>query len=192
MKTCTICHEEKTLEEFTKSKKSPDGRGSYCKPCHRQYTKDWTTNNIDRVRQNRHEYNVANAPKISAQNKARKAKNPSYYLEYGRRYAVEKPHKAMLYEARQRAKDFDVPFQLVDEDIVIPEFCPILGIKLERGKTDSNRDCCPSLDRVFPELGYIPSNIAVVSYRANRIKNNGTSAEHRKIADWMDGFAPPN
>jgi len=192
MKTCTICTQEKPLEEFTKSKNSPDGRGSYCKPCHHQYTKDWTARNIDKVRQNRREYNSANAEKISARNKVYKAENRDYFLEYNRRYAVEKPHKAMVYEARKRAKDFDVPFSLVDDDIVIPEFCPILGIKLERGKVDSNRDCCPSLDRVVPELGYVSDNIAVISYRANRIKNNGTAEEHRKIADWMDNFASPN
>ena len=25
-----------------------------------------------------------------------------------------------------------------------------------------------------------------MSYRANRIKNNGTADEHRQIADWID------
>ena len=94
----------------------------------------------------------------------------------------------MVYEARKRAKKFGLDCTITPKDIVIPEFCPILGLKLERGKVDKNRDNTPSLDRVFPEKGYVPGNIAVMSYRANRIKNNGTAAEHRLIADWMDSF----
>jgi hypothetical protein len=33
-KSCADCKELKLLEEFVLSKKSPDGRGPYCKPCH--------------------------------------------------------------------------------------------------------------------------------------------------------------
>jgi hypothetical protein len=185
-KICTKCEQAKPLDEMTKCSKSPDGRGSYCKECHRAYTKEWTSGNEDRVKATRKAYNRNNAEKISERNKVYKAENRDYFLEYNRRYANEKPEKALLYEARKRAKKFGLPITIADTDIVIPEFCPILGIKLVRGSADDNRDACPSLDRVNPELGYVPGNIAVISYRANRIKNNGTSEEHRRIADWMD------
>ena len=52
--------------------------------------------------------------------------------------------------------------------------------------TMKERDSSPSLDRVVPSLGYIPSNVAVISHLANRIKNTGTAEQHRRIADWMD------
>jgi hypothetical protein len=185
-KVCTICGKEKPLGEFTKSSKAKDGRGSYCKECHRKYTKQWTADHLDQVKENRKAYTVANADKIKADRKVYKAEHKDYFLEYGRRYANEKPEKALLYEARKRAKEFDIPFTITDKDIVIPEFCPILGIKLVRGATDKNRDCCPSLDRITPGNGYVVGNIAVISYRANRVKNNGTTDEHRRIADWMD------
>ena len=96
--------------------------------------------------------------------------------------------KIMFAAAKVRAKKAGVPFSITPEDLVVPEFCPILGIKLEHG-TVKDRDSSPSLDRVIPELGYVPGNIAVISHLANRIKNTGTAAEHRKIADWMDGFS---
>jgi len=38
-KTCTKCNETKELTEFNLSKKSKDGRHSYCKPCRRDYRK---------------------------------------------------------------------------------------------------------------------------------------------------------
>jgi hypothetical protein len=44
------------------------------------------------------------------------------------------------------------------------------------------------LDRIIPEEGYVAGNVNVVSYRANRIKNDGTAEEHLKIADWMDSM----
>jgi hypothetical protein len=53
-------------------------------------------------------------------------------------------------------------------------------------------DTSPSLDKINPELGYVPGNVAIISYRANRIKNNGTAEEHRLIADWMDAQTQQN
>lgn len=91
----------------------------------------------------------------------------------------------MLSAARARAKKVGVPYSLTRENITIPEYCPILGIKLERGPVQERHNS-PSLDRIYPELGYIPGNVSVISYRANCIKNNGSADEHRRIADWMD------
>ena len=34
--------------------------------------------------------------------------------------------------------------------------------------------------------GYIKGNVIVLSYRANVIKNSGSSSDHRKIAEWME------
>ena len=94
------------------------------------------------------------------------------------------PPKYLLARAKDRANKFNLPFNLTEEDAVIPEFCPILGIKLAYGA--ANRESSPSLDKIIPSLGYVKGNVAVISNRANRLKDNGTSGEHRRIADWMD------
>ena len=94
------------------------------------------------------------------------------------------PIKGMLGAAKVRAKKAGVPFNLKPKDIVIPEFCPVLGIKMERG-TIADRANSPSLDKIVPELGYVVGNIAVISFRANLLKNRGSADEHRRIADWM-------
>ena len=91
----------------------------------------------------------------------------------------------MVGSARVRAKKKGLPFNLEAQDLTIPEFCPVLGIKMERGPI-AERDSSPSLDRLVPELGYALDNVSVISHRANRIKNNGTADEHRRIADWID------
>lgn len=94
------------------------------------------------------------------------------------------PKKLMVQCAKIRADKSGVPFSITDEDFEIPEFCPILGIRLESG-TKKYHDASPSLDRKTPKLGYIPSNVVVMSFRANRLKGDGTIEELETVLSWM-------
>lgn len=88
--------------------------------------------------------------------------------------------------AKQRAYDRKLPFDIDPSDIVIPTHCPVFGIALARhGGSIKMADESASLDKLIPERGYVKGNIAVISMRANRIKNNGTAIEHDKISAWM-------
>ena len=91
----------------------------------------------------------------------------------------------MLKGAKHRAKRDGVPFNLVEEDIVIPSHCPVLGIPLSFGPID-DRDSSPSLDRLVPSKGYVRGNITVVSFRSNSIKSNATIEELRKVAFYYE------
>ena len=44
------------------------------------------------------------------------------------------PERSIYYELKKRAKQRGIVFNLEVSDIRIPEFCPILGIKLSFGK----------------------------------------------------------
>ena len=94
------------------------------------------------------------------------------------------PEKDMTANARARAQSEGTPFTITHEDVVILDTCPALGIPLERA-TGKHHDGSPTLDRIIPEKGYVPGNIAVISYRANRIKNNSTVEELRAVAAWL-------
>lgn len=87
----------------------------------------------------------------------------------------------MVQSARNRARELGLPFNLEVGDIVIPEFCPVLGIKLERGNNNSR----PELDRVVPSLGYVKGNVNVISGRANRIKWNASLEELEAVAKYV-------
>jgi hypothetical protein len=67
----------------------------------------------------------------------------------------------------------------------LPDTCPVLGIPLDYsfGKVVRNENS-PSIDQIKPGEGYQKENMIVISWRANRIKNDGTPEEHRKIADF--------
>lgn len=93
----------------------------------------------------------------------------------------------LYFNAMMRAKNLNLPFEIEKSDIFIPKYCPALDIELIRGVGQSNVwDKSPTLDRINPSLGYVKGNIAVISYRANRIKNNATVDELRKILTYME------
>ena len=98
-------------------------------------------------------------------------------------WRLANPEAWLLRSAKSRAKKSGLPFTLSDGDISIPATCPVLGIPLKpspRGRCDTS----PSLDRVDNNKGYVPGNIVVVSWRANRLKNDASSSELRKLADF--------
>jgi hypothetical protein len=99
------------------------------------------------------------------------------------------PERFLLYSVQQRAKQKSIPCTLTLDDIVIPKYCPVLGIELRMnydGKCGD--DNSPSVDRMRPELGYVKGNIFIISKRANTIKSFGTIAEHQKVIDYMEKY----
>lgn len=82
--------------------------------------------------------------------------------------------------AKSRANASNLPFNLDLSDVVVPERCPVFFTRMKAGDID----LAPSLDRIRPELGYVKGNVIVISLKANRMKNNGTAAELRALADF--------
>ena len=93
--------------------------------------------------------------------------------------------KQMLKDSKKRAKKFGILNNLELQDIGEPSHCPVLGIQLNWYNTGKAQDDSPSLDRIIPELGYTKGNIIVMSMKANRIKNDATSDELYKVANWL-------
>jgi predicted transcriptional regulator len=85
---------------------------------------------------------------------------------------------------KQNAKGGKYAFEVEYADLFWPTVCPVLDIPIDWFAPVRN-DNSPSMDRIDPRKGYIPGNVAIVSWRANRIKNNGTAEEHQKIAEWI-------
>jgi hypothetical protein len=100
------------------------------------------------------------------------------------------PERNLVDRARQRAKRYDLPFNLDISDVTIPEKCPILGIKLFPSKGGSS-DNSPSLDKIVNERGYVKGNVRVISNRANTLKNNATAEELQLILDDIRRISAP-
>ena len=98
-------------------------------------------------------------------------KSPWYYLASG---------------AKNRAKKNNLPCDIDAMYVmsIMPDVCPVLGIPLVFNK-ESTQDNSPTLDRFIPALGYVKGNINVISQKANRLKNDGTLDDIRKLFRWM-------
>lgn len=112
------------------------------------------------------------------------SEDPDHFNRLNARYRNRHPVRQVLWSARARAKKRGIPFALIESDIVIPTHCPVLGIPMQRS-TGCKTDNSPTLDRIIPHLGYVPGNIAVISERANRIKNNATKEEIALLYRWL-------
>lgn len=105
---------------------------------------------------------------------------------------MKKQHiRKYLNNARTRAIRDKLDFNLTQEylESIATDECPIFKIKFEWGISGmgkgKHRDNTPTLDRIIPEKGYVVGNVAFLSHRANRIKDEGSMQEHYAIADWI-------
>lgn len=109
--------------------------------------------------------------------------NPERNRERCRVWYRANKKRAILHVCKRRAKVRGVPFSLVEDDIQIPTVCPVFGTPLviEHGKASANS---PSVDRIVNECGYVPSNIVVVSAKANSIKGDRSLSDlQTRLAD---------
>lgn len=163
--------------------------------------KAWREANKDRLKEHKKNYDAS--PKGKAKRaecdrryrekkgeeyKAQRAKyreeNREKIREKAREYYKEHPETFVLHNIKTRAKKLGVPFSLTADDIECPEFCPVLGIRLERSLNPKGgvTDFAPTVDRLIPEIGYVKGNVMVISHKANRIKNDATVDELMTVA----------
>jgi hypothetical protein len=194
---CPKCGEIKplTVDHWHKNRRNADGFDSWCKTCTR-------ARRSDRCKTSRPTARVNNGMCLCRECGEWKPLTPEFWyadkrnscgyrvarcIQCEREYHARcRRHNLVLYmlaNARRRAKKFGVPFSLAPDDIIIPEVCPVLGMSLavNSGKLGP---CSPSLDRIKPELGYVPGNIQVLSARANVMKNDATPEQLLAFADW--------
>jgi hypothetical protein len=111
------------------------------------------------------------------------------FAKYCSAYAQRHPNRRMWSVAKQRAKKRGIIFTITPEDVVIPKYCPALGIELVLGVGISGRQGgnpnSPSLDRIIPSLGYVPGNVRVISHLANSMKGAATQDQLEKFAKWV-------
>lgn len=123
-------------------------------------------------------------------------KDPAAKKAHYTAYMREKYRNDPIHRAKQiaRVKKRGVEFSLTEDDIVVPVFCPVLGISIAF-EDGPRRDSTPSIDRIDPKKGYVPGNVQVVSWRANKIKQDATLDELRawvRHLEKRDGSFPPH
>lgn len=85
-KTCHICKQRKSLDDFHKLAKSKDGRQGRCKPCACALAKKWAKDNKERCDATRRAYYEANKDALYAANRTWLLAKPEKDSVYGKRY----------------------------------------------------------------------------------------------------------
>lgn len=137
----------------------------------REYHRRYYEKNKEKLRQQSKEYRKENKEKIRQYREDNKEKRIQYSKDYREKYL----ERVLFQNAKKRANKKGIAFEITEQDIVIPEYCPYLRCKIEKVKGD--RTLSPSLDRIVPSLGYVKGNIQVISDKANRMKNDATQDE---------------
>jgi hypothetical protein len=84
------------------------------------------------------------------------------------------PLKRMIWNAKRRAKEKGLAFDLQESDLIQVTYCPYLNIPLHYEGGKPREDCTASLDKIDPSQGYIKGNVEIISDLANRMKNNAS------------------
>lgn len=99
-------------------------------------------------------------------------------------YRIKMPEsKEILQRLKQSAKKRNISFDLTLSDInnlSFPITCPVLGIPL-RWNRGEPKDNSYSFDRIDSSLGYTIDNIEIISFKANRAKNNLNEEEMKRF-----------
>lgn len=126
---------------------------------------------------------------VPSANKRWKLRHPERVVESDKRrsekWILLHPERAMLRNVKQRAYKKGWECTITTDDFKIPEYCPVLGVKLERNSKKGWWPWSPSMDRIDNNKGYIPGNVEVISWRANSLKSNATIEELEKVLAYM-------
>ena len=139
-------------------------------------TAAWVKKNPERKRATDSAYYVTNRERVIARSREWDQIHPHEARARGLRYKRRHPEQSLWSGAKHRALKEGIAFDIDPSDVVIPLLCPVLGLLLDLSG-GQRRNTSPSLDKVIPSLGYVKGNVRVISWRANRLKNDGTLDE---------------
>lgn len=140
-------------------------RRSACKICTKPY-------------RDRYNANPKNKKSSLKWHRSRYANDPLYRSKIklgAKRYRVESRANYLLVRARERAKEKGLDFNIDVSDVIVPQYCPLLNIELDKEpQSNVKRHWSSSLDRVDLRYGYVKGNVRVISDLANTMKNAAT------------------
>lgn len=157
-KICSRCKLNLPVCAFYPRRNRASKYQSQCKSCEKKYHKNYT-----------------------------KRDNPSRSSEARKAYRRNNPSVMLFTNAKLRAKQKGWEFNIDRSDLVVPKLCPVLGIELIPGAGCSSPNS-PTVDRLDNTKGYIKGNVAVISRRANHLKNDSNLAELKKIVAWWESL----
>lgn len=127
-----------------------------------------------------HDTPFKQCPKCRAKDAAKKRKRTTERRSREHQAYIDRnPWYRTYSSAKARAKEKGIPFDLElsylkDMYLKNDGYCPVLKVPILRSNP-------LSIDRIVPHLGYVCTNVRLISHRANTLKNNATVEELKLI-----------
>lgn len=177
LKICSDCDQELNISNFSLANKHKNKHyySPRCKKCTSERNKKHYNNMSPELKEKRRLANIKHY-----------YDNQEKYQKMAREKTQKTPiNERLMKSTNDNAKRKNIEHSLKIEDIIIPSICPVLEIPLDC----RDKDHTPSVDRIINSKGYTKENIKIISYRANRIKNNSTPEELLKIYNYFSQTA---
>jgi hypothetical protein len=93
----------------------------------------------------------------------------------------------ILKTVKTRAKKKNREFNLTEEDLIVPELCPVFEepLNIREYKQKGGTPFSPSVDRIDNNKGYIKGNMQIISFLANSMKSSASPSQLIKFAKWI-------
>lgn len=151
----------------------------------RNYTLEQRKANAERQKR----YYQKNREECTRKRRLKAKENRAKRREDEVNYARKNPERHLLFAAKRSATRRGLQFNLTLEDIIIPEYCPILNIKLsEVRQKDGAKPESPSVDRIDTTKGYIKGNVGIISWKANTHKSALTLEDIERLSNYIKGI----
>ena len=193
VKICRLCGKTGEFEAY-KWKGKPVER-LVCRKCRNAYKRKrhpiWRSEHLEEQRKRQREYMAAFRRKywrdypdkrIFSKGWARTHMEKYLYLTMQRRKRRKGIHASEQYHLKMTYDEF-----LAEIGGKVPTVCPVLGIPMYIANEDRSGHL-PTVDRIDNSRPYERGNVAIISRRANVLKNDGTLEEHRKVLAWMEAM----
>lgn len=123
------------------------------------------------------QYYELNKDKIKERAVTWNKNNKTKALSFVNNWNLKNTKKVLLKSAKHRANKTNLEFNIEESDLIIPEYCPILNLKMVRELGKGKLPCNPSIDRIDSSKGYVKGNVWIISHLANRMKQDATQEE---------------
>ena len=169
-KYCKGCNSVKEYVEFSVNRATRDWRQYKCRSCDSAYQVRMRAENLE----------------------SQRAKDRIYREGCKTRGGHDWRLKQLLNSAKARAMNKCMDFNLTFDDVkaLYPAdgMCPVYGFALEWNSAGF-RDTSPSIDRIDSTKGYTTDNCQIISFKANRIKNDASVEDVLRLAQFLGGYS---
>lgn len=115
MKKCSKCDIEKSYDEFSRDKRRPNGRQTWCRSCLKEYRinnkeemarkrREYYLNNKEKIIKNSQEYYINNKERITQYKKKHSLQNKEKIAQQQKEYSLNNKEKLKKYRLNNREK----------------------------------------------------------------------------------------